>query len=85
VTAVWPAKDKAGSVSDAEKGTGAVNEAVIWDMIITAPSSDHLSTISPLAKKRLVKDSKGKSIDPSRYVLTSTQVPYVSNSLIDTY
>jgi len=66
VTAVWPSN----STSDAEKGIpGDINEAVIWDTIITAPSSDHLSTIGPAALKKLRKSSKGKSIDPSRGIL----------------
>lgn len=44
------------------------NEAVIWDTIITNPSADHLQNIGPAAMKKLVKSSKGKSIDPSRLV-----------------
>ena len=45
-----------------------MNEAVIWDTIITAPTSDHLSNVGPIARKKLAKSAKGKSIDPSRYV-----------------
>ena len=44
------------------------NEAVIWDQIITSPSSDHLANIGPSAMKKLKRSAKGKSIDPSRYV-----------------
>ncbi|KAH6666853.1 microsomal signal peptidase-like protein subunit [Halenospora varia] len=43
-----------------------VNEAVIWDTIITNPSADHLQNIGPAAMKKLVKSAKGKSIDPKR-------------------
>lgn len=55
VTAEWPA--------------GPANEtdsAVIWDSIITSPSSDHLANIGPATLKKLRKSAKGKSIDPSR-------------------
>ncbi|KAH8649669.1 signal peptidase subunit [Tricladium varicosporioides] len=43
-----------------------VNEAVIWDTIITNPSADHLQNIGPAAMKKLLKSAKGKSIDPKR-------------------
>jgi signal peptidase complex subunit 3 len=67
VTAVWPSNSTATSGADLEAGLGAgENEAVIWDTIITAPSSDHLSNIKAAAKRKLIKSSKGKSIDPSR-------------------
>ncbi|KAK4189658.1 hypothetical protein QBC35DRAFT_492649 [Podospora australis] len=56
VTAEWPS---AGSQN-------ATNSAVIWDSIITAPSSDHLATIGPIALKKLKKSAGGKPIDPSR-------------------
>lgn len=69
VTAVWPAADVPHGSGNLEAGKSkAMNEAVIWDTIITSPSSDHLSNIAPLAKKKLLKSGKGKSIDPSRYV-----------------
>ena len=42
------------------------NSAVIWDTIITSPSSDHLANIGPAALKKLRKSAEGKSIDPSR-------------------
>jgi hypothetical protein len=45
-----------------------VNEAVIWDTIITNPSADHLQNIGPAAMKKLIKSAKGKAIDPNRYV-----------------
>ncbi|KAH8805872.1 microsomal signal peptidase-like protein subunit [Xylogone sp. PMI_703] len=53
VTASWPTSN-------------VTNEAVIWDSIITSPSADHLTNIGPIAKKKLIKSAKGKSIDPSR-------------------
>ncbi|CAK7206034.1 Signal peptidase complex subunit [Sporothrix eucalyptigena] len=49
--------------------TEATNTAVIWDKIITSPSSDHLANIGPIAMSKLVKSAKGKSIDPSRGIL----------------
>ncbi|KAK3377760.1 signal peptidase subunit-domain-containing protein [Podospora didyma] len=55
VTAEWPAS-----------GDNSTNEAIIWDQIITAPSADHLSNLTPTAKKKLIKSAAGKSIDPSR-------------------
>ena len=58
VSATWP---------DVHGGN-ATNEAVIWDTIITNPSADHLQNIGPAAMRKLVKSSKGKTIDPSRYV-----------------
>jgi len=66
ITAVWPSN----ITEDALKGVdGEMDEAVIWDTIITAPSSDHLSNIGPAALKKLKKSSEGKSIDPSRGIL----------------
>lgn len=44
----------------------ATNSAVIWDSIITSPSSDHLANIGPATLKKLRKSAAGKSIDPSR-------------------
>ncbi|KAH8908412.1 signal peptidase 22 kDa subunit [Coniochaeta sp. PMI_546] len=57
VTAEWP---------DSTSSTNATNKAVIWDSIITSPSADHLTNISPVAKRKLIKSAEGKSIDPSR-------------------
>jgi signal peptidase complex subunit 3 len=54
-----------------------MNEAVIWDTIITSPSSDHLSNLAPVAKKKLVKSGKGKSIDPSRFVPVVPVISYL--------
>jgi hypothetical protein len=73
VTAVWPSEAAVGgsSVGDLEKGIvkgNVMNEAVVWDTIITSPSSDHLSNIGPAAKRKLIKSAKGKSVDPSRFV-----------------
>lgn len=59
VSATWPEP----SASNKSIHT---NEAVIWDTIITSPSSDHLQNIGPVAMKKLIKSAKGKSIDPSR-------------------
>ncbi|KAK4467041.1 signal peptidase subunit-domain-containing protein [Cladorrhinum samala] len=56
VTAEWPSL---GSQNN-------TNQAVIWDKIITAPSSDHLANIGPIERKRLKKSAGGKPIDPSR-------------------
>jgi len=61
VSASWP------NSTLGDEGQGQmVNEAVIWDTIITNPSADHLQNIGPAAMKKLVKSSKGKTIDPSR-------------------
>jgi hypothetical protein len=57
VTAEWP---------DVTAKTNTTNRAVIWDSIITSPSSDHLANIGPVAMKKLRKSAAGKSIDPSR-------------------
>ena len=46
--------------------TGQVNEAVIWDDIITAPSADHLSNKGPATMKKLRKNTKGP-VDKTRY------------------
>ncbi|ESZ90170.1 hypothetical protein SBOR_9444 [Sclerotinia borealis F-4128] len=61
VSASWPSNSSEPAILD--------NEAVIWDTIITNPSADHLQNIGPAAMKKLVKSSKGKSIDPSRGIL----------------
>jgi hypothetical protein len=60
VTAEWPAPP-AGL--DAMNQT---NKAVIWDAIITSPSSDHLANIGPATLKKLRRSAAGKSIDPNR-------------------
>ncbi|TRX96179.1 hypothetical protein FHL15_002903 [Xylaria flabelliformis] len=57
VTAEWPAVDG---------GANQTNKAVIWDAIITSPSSDHLANIGPATLKKLRKSAAGKSIDPNR-------------------
>ncbi|KAI0196539.1 signal peptidase-like protein [Xylaria flabelliformis] len=57
VTAEWPAVDG---------GANETNKAVIWDAIITSPSSDHLANIGPATLKKLKKSAAGKSIDPNR-------------------
>jgi signal peptidase complex subunit 3 len=80
VTAVWPSKTASHGSGDLEKGSGLneMNEAVIWDRIITSPSSDHLSNIEVAAKKKLIKSAEGKKIDPSRFVSPSRVLPYHS-------
>ncbi|KAI2623451.1 signal peptidase 22 kDa subunit [Xylaria nigripes] len=62
VTAEWPA-----SPLGHDDGMNQTNKAVIWDTIITSPSSDHLANIGPATLKKLRKSAAGKSIDPSRY------------------
>ncbi|KAI0458005.1 signal peptidase subunit [Xylaria acuta] len=57
VTAEWPANDG---------GANQTNKAVIWDTIITSPSSDHLANIGPATLKKLRKSTAGRSIDPNR-------------------
>jgi hypothetical protein len=68
VSAVW--SSNATTSRDLESGPAAEqNEVVIWDTIITNPSADHLQNIGPATMRKLVKSAKGKSIDPSRFVL----------------
>ncbi|KAF2969358.1 hypothetical protein GQX73_g4182 [Xylaria multiplex] len=59
VTAEWPS-------TPSGDGTNQTNKAVIWDSIITSPSSDHLANLGPATLKKLRKSAAGKSIDPSR-------------------
>ncbi|KAI1005433.1 hypothetical protein K3495_g2783 [Podosphaera aphanis] len=56
VSAAWP-----NSTS-----TVLSNEAVIWDSIITNPSADHLLNVGPATLKKLIRSSKGLTIDPRR-------------------
>ena len=75
MTAVWPSANASRGAGDLEAGAEtAMNEAVIWDAIITSPSSDYLSNLSPVAKKKLLKSGKGKSIDPSRFVFSAPAI-----------
>lgn len=60
VTASWP---EPGSSSN------FTNRAVIYDQIITSPSSDHLANLGPATKKKLLKSAAGKTIDPSRGII----------------
>ncbi|GAW25418.1 putative signal peptidase subunit [Rosellinia necatrix] len=62
VTAEWPSS----SSSSPTTGANQTNKAVIWDTIITSPSSDHLANIGPATLKKLRKSAAGKSIDPNR-------------------
>ncbi|KAL1867485.1 hypothetical protein Daus18300_006329 [Diaporthe australafricana] len=61
VTAEWPALS-----ADGDNTNNATNQAVIWDQIITSPSSDHLANIGPAALRKLKKSAAGKPIDPNR-------------------
>ncbi|KAK1760790.1 hypothetical protein QBC47DRAFT_368207 [Echria macrotheca] len=61
VTAEWPSSSSSSASQNA-----TTNQAVIWDTIITAPSSDHLANLGPASLKKLKKSAAGKSIDPSR-------------------
>ncbi|PSR80588.1 signal peptidase subunit-domain-containing protein [Coniella lustricola] len=66
VTAEW-----GGDGHDATTSAANVtNQAVIWDSIITAPSSDHLGNYGPATLKKLRKSAAGKSIDASRGILS---------------
>ncbi|KAK1835782.1 putative signal peptidase [Podospora conica] len=67
VTAEWPS-------STASLNT-TTNQAVIWDTIITAPSSDYLANYGPAKRKRLAKSAAGKPIDPSRGKLSLKNEP----------
>lgn len=60
VTADWPGADN------------TTNSAVIWDTIITNPSADYLSNLSPVALRKLQRSAEGKKVDPSRCALTSS-------------
>ncbi|KAI1363589.1 signal peptidase subunit [Xylaria arbuscula] len=69
VTAEWPASLSSSSRSaDDASGfnTNQTNKAVIWDAIITSPSSDHLANIGPATLKKLRKSAAGKTVDPNR-------------------
>ncbi|KAI1754593.1 signal peptidase subunit [Xylaria castorea] len=63
VTAEWPA---ANDNNDGASNNQTNNKAVIWDAIITSPSSDHLANIGPATLKKLRKSAAGKSVDPNR-------------------
>jgi len=65
VTATWP-NANATAVAN---GVGE-NEAVIWDEIVTSPSADHLTNLSPSKLKELIKSARGKSIDKNRGRIT---------------
>lgn len=61
VTAEW-----AGAPGSGPAAENQTNSAVIWDSIITAPSSDHLANIGPATRKKLIKSAAGRPIDPAR-------------------
>jgi hypothetical protein len=69
VTAEWPIAPVGGGGG---KAVNQTNKAVIWDTIITSPSSDHLANIGPATMKKLLKSAGGKSVDPNRYVTGDT-------------
>lgn len=75
VTADWTSAKKGGDGSGG--GEPQTNSAVIWDAIITNPSADHLTNLGPIALKKLVRSSEGKSIDPSRYVRVFFLSPFL--------
>lgn len=80
VTAEW-----GGEADTDPTSTNVTNQAVIWDSIITAPSSDYLGNYGPATLKKLRKSAAGKSIDPSRYVLLPPPFldkPFVSLAMI---
>ncbi|KAI1180769.1 signal peptidase subunit [Nemania sp. FL0916] len=60
VTADWTTADARTG------GANQTNAAVIWDTIITSPSSDHLANIGPATLKKLRKSAAGKPVDPNR-------------------
>ncbi|KAI0969815.1 signal peptidase subunit [Xylaria arbuscula] len=62
VTAEWPVDAAAAATSNQNQ----TNKAVIWDTIITSPSSDHLANIGPATLKKLRKSAAGKKVDPNR-------------------
>ncbi|KAH7033115.1 signal peptidase subunit-domain-containing protein [Microdochium trichocladiopsis] len=68
VTADWTTTSKTGKTATAS--TNQTNSAVIWDAIITNPSADHLTNLGPIALKKLVRSAEGKSIAPSRGILS---------------
>ncbi|KXJ92954.1 signal peptidase subunit-domain-containing protein [Microdochium bolleyi] len=67
VTADWTSPPSAKAAAGSAPQT---NSAVIWDAIITSPSADHLTNLGPVALKKLVRSAEGKSIDPSRGILS---------------
>ncbi|EHA55752.1 hypothetical protein MCOR27_003444 [Pyricularia oryzae] len=67
VTAEWD--ERGSSRSSDSSNVTAANQAVIWDSIITSPSSDHLANLGPHTLKKLKKSAQGKTIDPSRGIL----------------
>jgi len=82
VTAVWPSANVSHGSGDVEAGTSQeMNEAVIWDTIITSPSSDHMSNLAPVARKKLIKSGQGKSIDPSRFVFRLFSFDFIGYKL----
>ena len=62
VTAEWPSTTTGGD-------DVVMDEAVIWDTIITNPSADHLSNLGPASLKKLKKSAQGKTIAPERGLL----------------
>ncbi|KAI1197305.1 signal peptidase subunit [Nemania serpens] len=89
VTAEWPALSSGSGVGGGG-GANQTNKAVIWDTIITSPSSDHLANIGPATLKKLRKSAAGKSIDPNRGKLSlknqrpKYQITHPSGKVADT-
>ncbi|OAA64426.1 microsomal signal peptidase subunit [Niveomyces insectorum RCEF 264] len=74
VTAEWTDRQTNGNGTATEgdadaDAPGSENVAVIWDKIITSPSSDHLANLGPTTLRKLKKSAAGKTVDPSRGIL----------------
>lgn len=74
MTASWPSNSTDPSLASSSPAEQHLNEAVIWDTIITTPSSDYLSNASPSALKKLQKNTAGKPIDKSRGIISLKNV-----------
>jgi signal peptidase complex subunit 3 len=74
VAAVWPSDNSTAEAGD--------NAAVVWDSIITQPSSDHLSTLGTAALRKLRRASRGMAIDRARgrLVLKNQKAKYAVTS-----
>lgn len=79
VTAEWEGGN--GNGNGSSDGNTNTNTAVIWDSIITSPSSDYLANIGPVAMRKLRKSAAGKAIDPSRCVASLLSCSFLSVSV----
>ena len=64
VTAEWTEERPSSNGSSITTTTS--NAVVIWDQIITSPSSDYLANLGPASLRKLIKSAEGKTIDPRR-------------------